>query len=93
VDWIWLDAKKNVGCSSYACVDNVLVTSGISSMDKLCDNCEGGNSSGGVEKGAEPLTSFAEAHIANTTVKSFFSTHITGRCNKENLQLRTGNFI
>jgi len=64
-------------------------TRGISSMDELCDECVRGNSSSGEEEEDEydpqPKTSCAGAHITNATVISFFSMHITGRCNKQNV--------
>jgi hypothetical protein len=48
-DWVWPDAEKDVNFSSYASVDNDhndLATRGIFSIDELCDDQEGGSSSG-----------------------------------------------
>jgi hypothetical protein len=45
-DWIWLDAEKDAGFSSYASVDSELAKRGISSIDGLCDDLEGYGSSG-----------------------------------------------
>jgi hypothetical protein len=45
-DWMWLDAETVVGFSSYTSVDSELAKRGISSIDDLCDCCEGCVSSG-----------------------------------------------
>ena len=45
-DWIWLDIKKDFTFSSYVSIDSELATCGVSSMDELCDDCEGCNSIG-----------------------------------------------
>jgi hypothetical protein len=50
LDWTGLDAEKDVSSSSYAAVDNELVTHGVSSMDKLCDDHGDGSSSGNEER-------------------------------------------
>lgn len=64
-------------------------TCGISSMDKLCDECVCGSSSDGEEEEDEydpqPLTSCAGVQTANVTVISLFSMQITGRCNMQNV--------
>jgi hypothetical protein len=54
----------------------------VSSIDELCDDCEGGGS-GEEEEGdecePEPVPSFTEAHAAFETVKSFFYAHSIGK--------------
>jgi hypothetical protein len=81
-DWIRLGAEKDVDFSSYVSVDNELATCGISSIDELCDDCEGGGSGEEDEEGdehePEPVPSFTEAHAAFETVKSFFYAHGIG---------------
>jgi hypothetical protein len=79
-DWIWLGAEKDVDFSFYISVDNDLAMCGVTSIDELCDDREGGGS--GEEEGdecePEPVPSFTEAHTAFKTVKSFFYAHSIG---------------
>jgi hypothetical protein len=60
-------------------VNNELATCGVSSIDLLCDDREGGGSGEEEEEGdecePEPVPSFTEAHAAFQTVKSFFYVH------------------
>jgi hypothetical protein len=78
-DWIRLGAEKDVDFSSYVSVDSELVTCGVSIIDELYDDREGGGSGEKEEEGdkhePEPVLSFTEAHAAFEAVKSFFYAH------------------
>jgi hypothetical protein len=50
-NWIWLHAEKDVVFSSYTSVDNELATHGVSSIDELCDDCEGDHCNGKKKEG------------------------------------------
>jgi hypothetical protein len=73
-DRIWLNGEKDCNFSNTS-ADTELAICDISCTDGLCDNRDEGGSSRGEEEGnkhdLEPVMSFAQAHIANGTVKSF----------------------
>jgi hypothetical protein len=72
----------------YTSADKGLAICDISCTDGLCDNRDGGGSSSGEEVGnkhdLESVMSFAQAHTANETAKSFSHQHSNGTRNKQN---------
>jgi hypothetical protein len=76
-DWIRLRAEKDVDFSSYISAHNELATCSISSIDDMCDDCDGGEDeeAGDECRKPEPVPSFTEAHTTFETVKSFFYKH------------------
>jgi len=46
VDWICLDAEKDICVISHTSVGNKLAMCGIWNIDELCDDCVGGSTSG-----------------------------------------------
>jgi hypothetical protein len=89
-----LGTEKDVNFSSYVSVDSELVSCGVSSIEELFDDREGGGSGEedeeGDEREPEPVPSFTEAHAAFETVKSFFYVHSIGEHDEQvilNLEL------
>jgi hypothetical protein len=89
-DWIRLGAGEDVDFIAYASVDNELATCDFSSTDELfVDRKEDGDEEEEEEdedeRESEAVPSFAEAHAAFQTVKSFFYAHNIGERDEENI--------
>jgi hypothetical protein len=87
-DWIRLGAGEDVDFIAYMSVDNELATCDFSSTDELfVDRKEDGDEEEEDEDEREPeaVPSFAEAHTAFQTVKSFFYAHNIGERDEENI--------
>jgi hypothetical protein len=90
-DWIHTDSAEDIDFNAYISIDNELIKCSVSSIDKLCDDHEGdgGNEEEENEDKCEPkpAPSFAKAHTAFKTVKSFFYTHNIGEHNENTFNM------
>jgi hypothetical protein len=76
-------------CCSYVSVENEIATHGVSSIDQMQEDHEGGRSSG--EEGretkcdSEPILNCTNAHADYTTLTSYFYMHSTGKHDEQNI--------
>lgn len=73
---------------SYVSVDNGLATHGVSSIDQMQEDHEGGRCSGeeeGDKCDSEPILNCTNAHADYTTLTSYIHMHSTGKHDEQNI--------
>jgi len=71
-DWIQVDTENNIDFSYYRYVESKFATLSISSIDKLCDDCEGGKRSKEAEE--------EDRCEQETCAKHYHTTHCLQNC-------------